>query len=313
MSLYKRGKIWYVDIEVTGHPRIQRSTRTTNKRQAEKIEAELRVSLEQVKEQGKTLNDALILWLQTKERSRKDKSAIRILIRKYPSRPLSQVDGHDILDALSELSASYYNRIANTIKAAIKMAVRRGWCKDIEIPKRQAESTRLRFLTKEEWQRLEKELPEHVRALATFAISTGLRQANVLQLRWETVNLKEKIAWVDSPDTKSKKSLSIPLNAPALSVLKNQEGKHKEFVFTYRGKPIKSCNRAWWAALERAGIENFTWHDLRHTWASWHVQNGTPLAVLKELGGWSDINMVMRYAHLSPEHLRQYANNSNVT
>nr|WP_305080254.1 tyrosine-type recombinase/integrase [Methylococcus sp. Mc7] len=56
----------------------------------------------------------------------------------------------------------------------------------------------------------------------------------------------------------------------------------------------------------RAGIENFRWHDLRHTWASWHVQGGTPLHVLQELGGWESVEMVKRYAHLSGEHLAQY-------
>ncbi|MCY4641491.1 MAG: tyrosine-type recombinase/integrase [Gammaproteobacteria bacterium] len=50
-------------------------------------------------------------------------------------------------------------------------------------------------------------------------------------------------------------------------------------------------------------------HDLRHTWASWHVQQGTPLQVLQELGGWSDYAMVLRYAHLSVEHLAEYADN----
>jgi integrase len=71
-------------------------------------------------------------------------------------------------------------------------------------------------------------------------------------------------------------------------------------------------NDTWRNALKRAGIDNFRYHDLRHTWASWHVQNGTPLHVLKELGGWSDLKMVLRYAHLSSENLIGYANNSKV-
>ncbi|TXL00226.1 hypothetical protein BMR02_06295 [Methylococcaceae bacterium HT1] len=67
----------------------------------------------------------------------------------------------------------------------------------------------------------------------------------------------------------------------------------------------------WRKALIRAEIKNFRWHDLRHTWASWHVQNGTPLNVLKDLGGWADIQIVLKYAHLSADHLAEYANNSN--
>ena len=57
-----------------------------------------------------------------------------------------------------------------------------------------------------------------------------------------------------------------------------------------------------------AGIADFRWHDLRHTWASWHVQSGTPLHALRELGGWSTTQMVQRYAHLSAEHLAECAN-----
>jgi len=57
----------------------------------------------------------------------------------------------------------------------------------------------------------------------------------------------------------------------------------------------------------RAGIDDFRWHDLRHTWASWHVQAGTPLHVLQELGGWETPAMVRRYAHLAPEHLAEHA------
>ena len=70
--------------------------------------------------------------------------------------------------------------------------------------------------------------------------------------------------------------------------------------------------RAWQAACKTAGLAGFKWHDLRHTWASWHVQNGTPLPVLQELGGWKSIAMVQRYAHLAPSHLAQYAGNAGL-
>lgn len=70
-------------------------------------------------------------------------------------------------------------------------------------------------------------------------------------------------------------------------------------------------NRAWRQALEKAGIEDFRWHDLRHRWASWHIQNGTPLYVLKKLGGWKTLVMVERYAHLLPENLARYAGNTD--
>ena len=58
--------------------------------------------------------------------------------------------------------------------------------------------------------------------------------------------------------------------------------------------------------MNRAGITNFRWHDLRHTWASWHVQAGIPLHVLQELGGWQSVEMVKVYAHLAIQHLAAY-------
>lgn len=77
-------------------------------------------------------------------------------------------------------------------------------------------------------------------------------------------------------------------------------------MFAYRGKPLPQVNtKAWRAALKRTGIHGFRWHDLRHTWASWHVQAGTPLHAL-QVGDWESAEMVRRYAHLSADHLAGY-------
>ena len=66
---------------------------------------------------------------------------------------------------------------------------------------------------------------------------------------------------------------------------------------------MEAIGSAWKRALKRAGIENFRFHDLRHTWASWHVMSGTSLQELMELGGWKSYEIVLRHAHLAPEHL----------
>lgn len=70
-------------------------------------------------------------------------------------------------------------------------------------------------------------------------------------------------------------------------------------------KPVtQTSTKAWRDAVKLAGIKlGFRWHDLRHTWASWHAQDGTPLNVLQELGAWSSNEMVQRYAHLATKHL----------
>jgi integrase len=71
---------------------------------------------------------------------------------------------------------------------------------------------------------------------------------------------------------------------------------------------VRNVNpKVWRAALGRAGISDFRWNDLRHTRASWHVQEDTPLNALQELGGWESADMVRRYAHLAPERLAEFA------
>ena len=93
-----------------------------------------------------------------------------------------------------------------------------------------------------------------------------------------------------------------------MALISKQIGKHHTHVFSFRGRPIRQVStKAWYQGPERAGIQDFRWHDLRHTWASWHVQKGTPLYALQELGGWESPEMVRRYAHLSAEHLAPYA------
>ena len=93
-----------------------------------------------------------------------------------------------------------------------------------------------------------------------------------------------------------------------MALLRKQVGKHPTYVFSYKGALITQVStKACYAALGRAGIVDFRWHDLRHVWATWHVQNGTPLFALQELGGWQSPEMVRRYAHLAADHLAPYA------
>lgn len=104
----------------------------------------------------------------------------------------------------------------------------------------------------------------------------------------------------DPDQAKARKAIAVPLNSSAMQIVHKQVGKRPESVFTYAGKPVYQVStKAWYRALERAGIADFRWHDLRHTWASWHVQGGTPLFALQELGGWETASMVRRYAHLA--------------
>jgi integrase len=166
----------------------------------------------------------------------------------------------------------------------------------------------VRWLKPAEVQQLLAKLPAHQRDLLIFALSTGLRQSNVVTLEWSQVDMARGVAWIHPDQAKARRAIHVPLNSSAMAVLTRQIGKHPMRVFTHRGRPIAWANtRQWRQALQRAGIEDFRWHDLRHTWASWLAQAGTPLNVLQELGGWESESMVRRYAHLAPAQLIEHS------
>jgi integrase len=170
---------------------------------------------------------------------------------------------------------------------------------------------RVRWLTNEEIKRLLAEVRPHMADMIRFSLATGLRESNLLGLEWSQVDVERRVAWIHHDQAKMGTAISVPLNADALAVLERRKGIHKTYVFTWAGKRIAlATSAAWYRALKRAKIENFTWHGLRHTWASHHIMNGTPPAVLKELAGWSSMDMVMRYVHLCPGHVAQYSNNA---
>lgn len=187
------------------------------------------------------------------------------------------------------------NRFLALVRAILKRAVDEwDWLdKAPKIRLFKESGGRIRFITPEQVQALLGELPRHQRDMVLFALQTGLRQSNVVKLEWLQVNLEQGHMWVNAAQSKNRKPISVPLNREALAVLHRQLGKHPARVFTFAGQPIANANtRAWRNALKRAGIEDFRWHDLRHTWASWHRMRGTPTHELQQLGGWKTGAMV---------------------
>ncbi len=206
---------------------------------------------------------------------------------------------------------STINRYLALIRAVLNRACNH-WEWIDKVPKislKKENNTRIRWLKREEANLLIQFLPDHLADMVKFSLATGLRESNVTGLEWSRVDIRNKHAWVEGDQAKGKKPLSVPLNKDAMEVIMKQQGKNKKYVFTFRGKPVSRCNtKAWRKALNKAGITNFRFHDLRHTWASWHVQNGTTIQELFELGGWKSFDMVLRYAHLSSSHLKAAAN-----
>lgn len=222
----------------------------------------------------------------------------------------------DVIDRLIETRRSEgvtnatVNRLLEILRAVLRKAEREWeWIDRAPIIRMLPEpKRRVRWLSREEAEKLLSQLPTHLAAMARFSLATGLREANVIGLEWSQVDLKRCVAWIHADQAKARKPIAVPLNAEAMQVLRAELEKHPRWVFVFKNKRVtKANNHAWRKALKRADIENFRWHDLRHTWASWHVQAGTPLSVLQELGGWESSEMVRKYAHLSAEHLAKYS------
>ncbi|WP_199065457.1 site-specific integrase [Chitinimonas sp. BJB300] len=214
-----------------------------------------------------------------------------------------------VLEAAPEAGKATHNRYLALLRALLRKAEKEwDWIEKAPHISLFHEATcRIRWITPEEAQRLISFLPKHLVPVVQIALATGLRRSNVYGLKWDQINMQKHIAWIHPDEAKARRAIGVPLNKTAIEALLSRLGKHHEFVFTFRGKPLKGVSdSAFKKACQLAGIQDFRFHDLRHTWASWLIQAGVGLAELQKLGGWETMAMVMRYAHLAPDHLRKH-------
>ncbi|HXM80519.1 MAG TPA: tyrosine-type recombinase/integrase [Burkholderiales bacterium] len=322
MSLFKRqdSPNWWVKLGHNGR-RIQQSTGTADKAKAREYHDKLKASLWDQERLGikprRSWNEAVVRYLAetTHKASQSDDKAHLRWVDKYLCGVELGSINRDVLDRIflerqaSGAANSTVNRTMEVVRAVLRRAANEWeWLDRVPRVRMLPEpSRRVRWLTREEADRLIATLPEHLAAMVRFSLETGLRRSNVTGLEWSQVDLARRTAWIHPDQAKARKAIAVPLSAAAVVVIREQVGKHSTHVFSFRGKPVRQVNtKAWRLALQRVGIENFRWHDLRHTWASWHVQAGTPLHVLQELGGWECVEMVRKYAHLSTAHLTDY-------
>lgn len=321
MSLFKRGSTWWIDFTTPSGERIRRSAETSSKAEANELHDRLKAESWRVQALGEkpkyTWDDAGYQWLMETAHKRTHQSDIRMLawLQQFlKGRILVDISRDEIVAIGERKKAEASGPTANRYLALIRAILRKAcfeweWIDKAPKVKLYKEAKRrVRWITPEQANRLLSELPPHQCDITLFALATGLRQSNVVKLTWSQVDLQRKTAWIPGDKAKGKEDIHVSLSQMSVEVLQRQLGKHDEFVFTYAGKPITQVNtKAWRSALKRAGIDNFRWHDLRHTWASWLVQNGTPMYDLQEMGGWKSAEMVRRYAHLAPAQMAKHA------
>jgi integrase len=298
MSLYKRGNVWWLDVADprTGE-RLRESTKQRDRARAKRIHDEFSAELWK-RRSGESLHAALDAWAEGK--GEPDRCRVGKLKRLLPDGPLELTPA--AVAKIPQKTPGTFNRYVNVLAAAGVVGLK---------PKKPPRG-RTRWLTAEEWTSLRGALPDHLVPMADLAIATGLRQANVFWLEWGQVDFARRKAWVHPDEAKMGDAIGVPLTDAALEVLRQQAGKSGVWVF-----PMRDCNplpklksRDWKAIVKAADIAYCTWHDLRHTWATWHVMAGTPLEVLQRLGGWRDIRMVQRYAHLAESFVDRFAGNA---
>ena len=145
---------------------------------------------------------------------------------------------------------------------------------------------------------------DHLTPTVLINLNTGLRRGELLSMTWKNVDLDRRLLTVPGLNTKNHQSRVVNLNSEAVTVFTRWKRQSSgSFVFANAdGKPLKYLKTAWSRVLRMAEIQDFRWHDLRHTFASNLVINGVDLNTVRELMGHSDIAMTLRYAHLSSEH-----------
>lgn len=314
MSLYKRtpGGPWWVKLG----RKTRKSTGTTDRKQAEEFELALRNRLwrrEKLGDRGSLpWQKAAERWLKSSKRERRrDKELLKWLKPRIGQDAISAVADPEALEELREdgreagWSESTIDRMMRTVRSVLRSCWKRKEIDQPYVPMHGDPDSQPRFLTPVQFSRLCEELPPHLNLAARFAVLTLLRKTSQARLTWDRVDLSKRWAWIQGERTKTGKPFGVSLSAEALEILKecsrwNASG---ERVFQYDGKPIGDFNRgAFKKAATRARLAGLRWHDLRHTGASWAVQNGVTLQELMVLGNWKSYRSVLIYAHLAPSN-----------
>lgn len=326
MGIYLRGKVWWVSYVYRGK-RYRESTETDNRKLAQryydKIKGEIAEGrlFRKLPGEKKTFREMMEKYLD--EYASKKVSAKSF--QGYAKKPilylgdylLSEITPRIINEfkvrRLSEgVKPATVNRELATMKKAFNLAVKEWeWVMEnpvLRVSMEREENQRDRWLTFEEEERLLKVCPDWLQELVVFALNTGMRLGEILSLEWKGVDLFRKTITIFK--SKNKELRTIPINGIVFEILKNKskvKSIKTNLVFYTSSHTMylkTSVDHAFKKALRKAGIEDFRWHDLRHTFATRLIQAGTDFYKVQRLLGHKTPAMTQRYAHHYPESLR---------
>lgn len=284
MSVYRRkdSKVWWVSYTTPSGKRIRESAGTNVKRQAQEYH-DIRKS--ESWRENKLDETPKRTWEEIVTKYVKEKNNKKLIVSmkhdleflepyfkgKFPDEITKDLIKEAVLARRDStytrkeggkeypVKSKTVNSMITMINAVFNHAYKDEWLtkpiniKPLPIPK--DEIPRMRWLTQDEFHRLIVELPSHLVAPVTFAVSTGLRESNITLLEWHQIDLKQRIAWIPKHQSKACKDIEVPLNDDAFKVLSDQKGKHPVRVFTYNGRPFRRINGLGFKkALDRAKL-----------------------------------------------------------
>jgi integrase len=323
--IFKRGKVWYLDFVCRGR-RIKRSTKQRDKKLADLALKSLEVKVAKGELLG--IEDRLrILFKEcgekylafsraNKARSSYERDGVSVRVHLPPAfkdRYLHELTRELIerykAQRLQRVSKSRVNRELMCLRHMLNKAIEWGYLtsspmKGIRLLKEPPE--RVRYLDPKEALKLLGACAAHLKPIIVCALHTGMRRGEILNLKWENVDLENRMILLER--TKSNRRRMIPLSGVLCSVLKRLP-RRGEYVFTNeQGDKYGTVNKSFTAACRRAGIKNFRFHDLRHTFASHLTMSGCNMRTVQQLLGHATIRTTMKYSHLSKEHLEEAVN-----
>jgi integrase len=330
MGLYKRGQVWWMSFMYRGE-QIKRSTGSTNCKLAQRIYDKVKGEIAEAKwfermpGEDNTFQEMMEKYLSEHSARNKaprshirDKGIAKHLLPSFGDLTIAEITPKLIAHYKTKrreegASPRTVNYELTLMGHAFNLAIKEWeWCNENpvrKISKEKVNNIIERWMTYEEEQKLLNASIEWLRPILILGIETGLRQSELLNLRWSNVDLFRRTLTILEQKNKGKDTL--PLNEKAIEILKARvkvRSINNDLVF-FNGNgnrvDARDLLRAFYSATKKAKIENLRWHDsTRHTFATRLVQNGVDIYTVQKLGRWKNISMVMRYAHHYPESLR---------
>lgn len=324
-GIYKRGKVWWVRYTGLDGKQKRESSNSEDFKVAKLLLAERYKTIEQGQEPEvkripnylfKELADKYIDWIKGRQRSAKIKGYIIGQLKTlYADIPLKRFNTAMVDQLQTDLINKNYkpasnNKITNILKHMLSKAVE--WeMVDADVLKRirkvkplRDDNRRLRYLSNDDIQGLLKHCHGHLLPIVITALNTGMRRGEILSLKWENVDMVH--GFIHLEQTKNGDRRDIPINDTLKSTLKALTRRlDSPYVFyaNKTGKPYRDVKKAFQNALTKAKIQDFHFHDLRHTFASHCVMAGIDITTVSRLLGHKSLTMTLRYSHLAPSHM----------